>query len=79
MCEKLTDSLSFVGATTMPAISITVIYALLNVGGVWQGQSIPVHSTYGSVSIAPLQLARVAGAEVCTTVGNEDKVERFSN
>ncbi|KAK4118948.1 hypothetical protein N657DRAFT_694068 [Parathielavia appendiculata] len=77
MCEKLVDGLSFVDAATMPTVFITVLYSLFNVGGLRKGQSILIHSACGGVGIAAIQLARMAGAEIYTTVGSEDKVQHL--
>jgi len=77
MCEKLGDGLSSVDAATMPAVFITVVYSLLHVGGLRKGQSILIHSACGGVGLAAIQIARMVGAEIYTTVGSEDKVQHL--
>ncbi|KAF2756071.1 ketoacyl-synt-domain-containing protein [Pseudovirgaria hyperparasitica] len=74
-CVKIPDELSFEDAATMPCVYMTAIYSLFDIGGLQGGQSVLIHSACGGVGIASIQLAKMVGAEIYATVGNEDKVE----
>jgi len=66
-------SLSFIEAAASPLVLITAWEALHDRAQVKQGDSVLVHAGAGGVGHVAIQLARLAGARVCTTVGNEDK------
>ncbi|PHH63369.1 hypothetical protein CDD81_6066 [Ophiocordyceps australis] len=72
---KIPDSLSFEDAATVPCVYGTAIHALINLGGLRQGQTVLVHSACGGVGIAALNICRMVGAEVFATVGNSEKVQ----
>jgi NADPH:quinone reductase-like Zn-dependent oxidoreductase len=72
--EKIPDELTFTDASTMPMIFVTAIYSLITIGRLEKGQSILIHSACGGVGLAAIQIARMVGAEIYTTVGNEEKV-----
>ncbi|KAH8693388.1 hypothetical protein GQ44DRAFT_695216 [Phaeosphaeriaceae sp. PMI808] len=75
LCERLPDELDFTSGATMPLVFATAIYSLINVGRLEKGQSVLIHSGCGGVGLAAIQLARMIGAEVYTTVSSEKKVE----
>ncbi|KAL8335898.1 hypothetical protein RB598_009873 [Gaeumannomyces tritici] len=75
LCEKIPDGLSLEDAATMPCVYATAIYSLFNIGRLQRGQSVLIHSACGGVGIAAIQLARMAGAVIYTTVGSEEKVK----
>lgn len=74
-CGRIPNNLSFDDAATMPTVYATAIYSLFDVGGLSKGQSILIHSACGGVGIAAIQLARMVGADIHVTVGNDDKVQ----
>ncbi|WQF80921.1 Putative Acyl transferase domain superfamily, phosphopantetheine binding ACP domain, thiolase [Colletotrichum destructivum] len=74
LCEKIPESMSLEDAATMPCVYATAIYSLFNIGRLQRGQSILIHSACGGVGIAAIQLARMAGAVIYTTVGSEEKI-----
>ncbi|KAH8889179.1 hypothetical protein GQ53DRAFT_870139 [Thozetella sp. PMI_491] len=74
-CVRIPGNLRFEDAATMPCVYSTAIYSLFNVGNLQKGQSILIHSACGGVGLAAVQLARMVGAEIYTTVGNEEKVQ----
>jgi len=68
-------SLSLLDAAALPLVGITAWEALIDRAGVGPGQRVLVHGGAGGVGHVGLQLARGAGAIVCTTVSNEAKAE----
>ncbi|KAL0942745.1 polyketide synthase [Colletotrichum truncatum] len=75
LCQKIPDGLSLEDAATMPCVYATAMYALFNAGRLQRGQSVLIHSACGGVGIAAIQLARMIGADIYVTVGNEEKVK----
>ncbi|KAL6890027.1 hypothetical protein GGI43DRAFT_425686 [Trichoderma evansii] len=75
LCEKLPDELDFTSGASMPLVFATAIYSLINIGALEKGQSVLIHSGCGGVGLAAIQLARMIGAEIYTTVSSEKKVE----
>ncbi|KAH8805416.1 hypothetical protein F5884DRAFT_846143 [Xylogone sp. PMI_703] len=75
LCEVLPDNLSFVDGASMPLIFTTSIYSLIDIGHLEKGQSVLIHSGCGGVGLAAIQIARMIGAEIYTTVSNEEKVK----
>ncbi|CAG8888844.1 unnamed protein product [Penicillium egyptiacum] len=75
LCERLPDELDFTSGASMPLVFATAIYSLINVGGLHKGQSVLIHSGCGGVGLAAIQLARMIGAEVYTTVSSEKKID----
>jgi NADPH:quinone reductase-like Zn-dependent oxidoreductase len=66
--------LSFEEAATLPCAAVTAWNALLE-GGLKAGDSVLVQGT-GGVSLFALQFAKLAGAKVLVTSGNDDKLQR---
>ncbi|KAF3067200.1 Lovastatin diketide synthase LovF [Daldinia childiae] len=75
VCAKIPDSLSFDDAATMPCVFATVIYGLLDVGQLQEKQTLLIHSACGGVGLAAIQVAKMIGADIYCTVGNEEKVQ----
>ncbi|KAJ5644819.1 polyketide synthase [Penicillium longicatenatum] len=75
LCEVIPDGLSFEDAAAMPCVFATSIHSLFNVGNLKKGQSVLIHSACGGIGISAIQLSQMAGAEIYTTVGNEEKVK----
>ena len=72
---KIPDSLSYESAATVPVCFGTVIYGLIDIGRLEQGQSVLIHSACGGVGLAALQVSKMLGAEIYATVGSEKKVK----
>ena len=51
----------------MPAVYLTAMYALWDLGQLQAGQKLLVHAAAGGVGMAAIQLARALGAEVFGT------------
>ncbi|KAF2814498.1 polyketide synthase [Mytilinidion resinicola] len=70
---KIPDKFSLDDAATMPFAYTTALYALLQVGGLEEGQTVLIHSAAGGVGLAALQVAETIGAKIFVTVGSEEK------
>jgi len=64
-------ALSFEQAAAAPLVLITAWEALFDRAGVQRDQTVLIHGGAGGVGHVAIQLARHAGARVCTTVGSE--------
>ncbi|KAJ5496618.1 hypothetical protein N7463_008605 [Penicillium fimorum] len=73
--EKLPDHISFVEGACISTIFLTAVYGLADLGRLSEGQSVLIHSGAGGVGLAAIQVARMLGAEIYTTVGSEKKVQ----
>ncbi|KAH8728017.1 hypothetical protein GQ44DRAFT_757464 [Phaeosphaeriaceae sp. PMI808] len=71
--EKLPDNISFVEGSCIPTIFITAVYGLIDLARLARGQSVLIHSGAGGVGLAAIQVAKMLGADVYTTVGSESK------
>ena len=67
------SSLSFAEAAAAPLVLITAWEALYHRGRLTAGQKVLIHAGAGGVGHVAIQLAKIKGAEVCTTVGGADK------
>jgi len=65
--------LSFEEAVTIPVTFLTAQYALHHLGRIERGERILIHAAAGGVGLAALQIARLAGAEIFATAGNDEK------
>jgi len=66
-------NLDFVQAAAAPLVLITAWEALHDRAHLHDGQTVLVHGGAGGVGHVAIQLARLAGARVCTTVSTKDK------
>ena len=67
------QSISFAEASAAPLVLITAWEALFDRGRLEAGQKVLIHAGAGGVGHVAIQLAKIKGAEVCTTVGSSDK------
>ena len=74
---KIPDKMTFEEAATIQACFTTIVYGLIDKGGLRKGMSVLIHSACGGVGLAALQVARMLGGEVFATVGNEKKIEHL--
>lgn len=72
---KKPASLSFVEAAAAPLVLLTAWEALYDRARLQAGQKVLIHAGAGGVGHVAIQLAKLQGAEVCTTVGDEAKAE----
>lgn len=69
------QSLSFAEAAAAPLVLITAWEALYDRGGLEAGRRVLVHAGAGGVGHVAIQLAKLKGAEVCTTISGTQKAE----
>ncbi|MDB9315381.1 zinc-dependent alcohol dehydrogenase family protein [Spirulina sp. CS-785/01] len=67
------QNLSFAEAAAAPLVLITAWEALYDRGRLSEGQTALIHAGAGGVGHVAIQLAKLRGAQVITTVGNPDK------
>ncbi|NJK65650.1 MAG: zinc-dependent alcohol dehydrogenase family protein [Microcoleus sp. SU_5_3] len=72
---KKPASLSFAEAAAAPLILITAWESLYDRGRLQAGQKVLIQAGAGGVGHVAIQLAKLQGAEVCTTVSSEEKAE----
>jgi NADPH:quinone reductase-like Zn-dependent oxidoreductase len=70
----LPESLSFEAGAALPMAMLTAWHALVAKVGLRPGQLVLVQAAGSGVGSAAIQIARLAGARVITTVGSDDKV-----
>lgn len=71
--RPLPDEVDFITAAAGPLVLITAWEALYDRARLREGQSVLIHAGAGGVGHVAIQLARLAGARVITTVSNDDK------
>jgi len=67
------ESYSFIEAAASPLVLITAWGALFDRGGLQAGQTVLIHAGAGGVGHVAIQLAKLKGARVITTVSSEQK------
>jgi acyl transferase domain-containing protein/thioesterase domain-containing protein/acyl carrier protein len=65
--------ISFEEAATIPVAFMTAWHALHHLGKIRRGEKILIHVATGGVGLAAIQIARLAGAEIFATAGNDEK------
>ena len=68
-------SLDFIHAAAVPLVLLTAWEALHDRAQLRAGDEVLIHAGAGGVGHIAVQLARIAGARVCTTVGSHAKAE----
>ena len=66
-------SVSFVEAAAAPLVLITAWEALYERGRLEPGEKVLIHAGAGGVGHVAIQLAKLKGADVCTTVSSQEK------
>ncbi|KGM30120.1 zinc-binding dehydrogenase, partial [Inquilinus limosus] len=67
------DGIDLAAAATMPVAFITAWYALVHQARLGRGETVLIHGAAGGVGLAALQIAKLRGATVVATAGNDDK------
>lgn len=67
------STLSFTEAAALPLVLITAWGALFDRGGLQAGQTVLIHAGAGGVGHVAIQLAKLKGARVITTVSSDEK------
>ncbi len=68
-------SVDFATAAAAPLVLITAYEALFDRAELQAGQTVLVHAGAGGVGHVAIQLAKIQGASVCTTVGSSEKAD----
>jgi NADPH:quinone reductase-like Zn-dependent oxidoreductase len=71
----LPDSISFEAGAAVPLAMLTAWHALVAQAEVRPGQTVLVQAAGSGVGSAAIQIARLCGARVVTTVGDDGKIE----
>ena len=71
----LPEAIDFPAGAAIPLAMLTSWHALIAQAGVRPGQRVLVQAAGSGVGSAAIQIARLAGARVMTTVGSDDKIE----
>jgi NADPH2:quinone reductase len=66
-------SLDFASSAALPLVAITAWEGLVDRANIQPGQHVLVHGGTGGVGHVALQLAKIKGARVATTISNEEK------
>lgn len=69
------NTFSYTEAAALPLVLITAAGALFGRGGLAAGQTVLIHAGAGGVGSVAIQLAKLKGARVLTTVSSEQKAE----
>jgi len=72
----LPDPLSFEQGAAFPLVFLTAWHMLVGRAAVQPGEDVLVHAGGGGVGSAAIQIAKLCGARVLTTVGSDDKAEK---
>ncbi len=72
-------SLTFPQAASAPLVLITAWESLHDRGRIQSGQKVLIHAGAGGVGHVAVQLAKLAGAKVCTTVSTEEKAKMVTD
>jgi NADPH:quinone reductase-like Zn-dependent oxidoreductase len=72
---SLPDAISFEAAAAVALAFLTSWHALVAQAGLQPGQTVLVQAAGSGVGSAAIQIAKLAGARVITTVGSDDKIE----
>ena len=73
------QSLSFAEAAAAPLVLITAWEALYDRGRLEAGRRVLIHGGSGGVGHVAIQLAKLKGAEVCTTISSAEKAAFVKN
>ncbi|KAK2623593.1 hypothetical protein QTJ16_007147 [Diplocarpon rosae] len=73
--HKISQSMSFEDASTIPVIYCTAFYSLFDLGRLIKGESVLIHAAAGGVGQAAIILCQMTGAEIFATVGSVAKKE----
>jgi 2-desacetyl-2-hydroxyethyl bacteriochlorophyllide A dehydrogenase len=70
------ENLSFEQAAAFPLVSVTASHMLFALAGLQHGETVLIMSAGSGVGSMVVQLAKLAGARVITTVGSDDKIPK---
>ncbi len=70
------ESITFEQAAAFPLVSVTASHMLFALAGLQPGETVLVMGAGSGVGMMAVQLAKLAGARVLTTVGSDDKIPK---
>ncbi|MCS6896529.1 MAG: zinc-binding dehydrogenase [Nitrospira sp.] len=70
------DSLTFEQAASFPLVSVTASHMLFALAGLQHGETVLVMGAGSGVGSMAVQMAKLAGGRVITTVGTDDKIPK---
>ena len=70
----LPETISFEAGAALPLAALTAWHALVAQADLRPGQTVLVHAAGSGVGSAAIQIARLCGARVMTTVGSDEKI-----
>ena len=70
------DNLTFEQAAAFPLVSVTASHMLFALAGLQHGETVLVMGAGSGVGMMAVQLAKLAGARVLSTVGSDDKIPK---
>jgi NADPH:quinone reductase-like Zn-dependent oxidoreductase len=70
------ENLSFEQAAAFPLVSVTASHMLFAQAGLQHGETVLIMGGGSGVGTMAIQLAKLAGARVITTVGSDDKIPK---
>ncbi|MCZ2392966.1 MAG: SDR family NAD(P)-dependent oxidoreductase [Chitinophagales bacterium] len=73
LMQIIPENLSFDDAASIPVVYLTVYYGLVTLSRLQKGERVLIHSATGGVGLAAIQIAKIIGAEVYATAGNDEK------
>jgi NADPH:quinone reductase-like Zn-dependent oxidoreductase len=72
----ISDKLSFEEWAAVPLVFLTAWNMLKTSGGLATGETVLIHAAGSGIGSAAIQIAKLSGADVITTVGNDEKLEK---
>jgi NADPH:quinone reductase-like Zn-dependent oxidoreductase len=70
------ENLSFEQAAAFPLVSVTASHMLFALAGLQHGETVLIMGAGSGVGVMAIQMAKLAGARVITTVGSDDKIPK---
>jgi 2-desacetyl-2-hydroxyethyl bacteriochlorophyllide A dehydrogenase len=70
------ENLSFEQAAAFPLVSVTASHMLFALAGLQHGETVLIMGAGSGVGSMAVQMAKLAGARVMTTVGSDDKIPK---
>lgn len=70
------ENITFEQAAAFPLVSITASHMLFALAGLQPGETVLIMGAGSGVGMMAVQLAKLAGARVITTVGSDDKIPK---
>ena len=73
---SIPDNLTFEQAAAFPLVSVTASHMLFALAGLQHGETVLVMGAGSGIGMMAVQMAKLAGARVLTTVGSDDKIPK---